>query len=153
VSFARPSPAVAAYIPPWLRHAFLTVLVIHDLLVAFAGGWALRFQPAQLSVAVGGGWLDDFWGWLFLAGGLLSLAGAVSAGTTRPHQPQRGLVLETVGCMLVFGGYEVLGVATISVSLFGSYSIAGGLAFAAAGISSLRRIGRVWAGAFLAGRR
>lgn len=153
MSFARPSVAVATYVPQWLRYGFLTVLVVHDLLVAFGGGWALRFQPAALSAVAGGSWLDDVWGWLFLLGGLGSLGGAISAGTRRAGQPARGLVTETVGCVLVFGGYEVLAVATLTAGLFGHYSTAGGIALAAAGVSSLRRIGRVWAGAYLAGRR
>jgi hypothetical protein len=152
VSFARPSGAVAATVPPWLRYAFLTVLVAHDLLVTFAGVWALRFQPAALA-AVGPQWLGDVWGWLFLLGGLGSLGGAVTAGLRRPGQPARGLVTETMGCVLVFGGYEVLAVATVTAGLFGAYSAAGGVALAAAGVSSVRRIGRVWAGAYLAGRR
>jgi hypothetical protein len=157
VSFAKPSVVVATYVPPWLRHAFLTVLVVHDLLLIFAGAWGLAFQPAALQAAPGPSWLDDVWGWLFLLGGVLSLGGALLSGR-QPHTDGDsgdggwGLVTETIGCVLVWGGYEVLAVGTTSAGLFGPYSVAGGIAFAAAGISSLRRIGRVWAGAFLRGR-
>lgn len=142
MSFSRLAPEIDRAIPKWLRYGFLTVLVIHDLAMGFAGFWGLQFPPAQLQAAVGATWIDEVWGWMWVLGALLSLFGAVSQ---RP-------AVESIGCVLVAGGFFVLGASTLGSHLFGDYSISGGIAFYAAGLASVRRIGRVWAGAFLRGR-
>lgn len=139
MSFGRLEPTLQLKIPTWLRIGFLAVLVTHDLAVIFAGGWGLVYQPFSISKALGDTVLDDVWGWLFVVGGLLALWGATRI---RP-------AVETVGCLFTFSGYLTLGVATLTASLFGDYSVAGGVAIIAGGIGSLRRIGRVWAGVYL----